>query len=203
MTPYESSTEQDLDWLAFCYVSGELSSAELAAFEDRLATDEAACEAVARVMETNLAVAAVLASETTSSGVLPASASLTQAGMPAVDRSVKVAVLPRREEDVTQSRWVGATLVVAAVSAIAAMMMIAIGSSVLTGQKVARRDGTDRLVAAWAQGEAVRNLADDDGDSVISDDDDLDPPDWMLAAVVDEEPSEFLPGNDTPEVREN
>jgi len=37
----------DLDWLAFCYVTDELDAESRAAFEQRLATDVIACEAVA------------------------------------------------------------------------------------------------------------------------------------------------------------
>ena len=39
-------SETDLHWLAFLYVCGELSRADEAAFEGRLANDQAAREAV-------------------------------------------------------------------------------------------------------------------------------------------------------------
>jgi hypothetical protein len=48
----------DLDWLAFQYVSDELSSEEAARFEERLADDQAAREAVAGAMLLVQAVAA-------------------------------------------------------------------------------------------------------------------------------------------------
>lgn len=41
-------SEQDLDWLAFQYVSGELSESESREFEERLGSDLAAGEALAR-----------------------------------------------------------------------------------------------------------------------------------------------------------
>jgi hypothetical protein len=41
----------DLDWSAFCYAAGELSPDEVAAFEARLADDQAAREALARAVE--------------------------------------------------------------------------------------------------------------------------------------------------------
>lgn len=186
MTTHKTTTEQDLDWLAFCYVTSELSAADLAAFEERLLVDEAACEAVARVMETNLVVAAALVQ---SSGVKVESCE------PPTLRQVGAAESP--------SRWTGTALTCLAAAAIAATMVIAVGSSALNGSKVAKRDGTDRLVAAWAQGESVRNQADDDSDALDQSNDDLDPPDWMLAAVTAEEQAELLPGEDTPEVREN
>ena len=50
--PADVDRSDDLDWLAFQYVAGELSPAETVAFEDRLACDRHACEAVARMMQT-------------------------------------------------------------------------------------------------------------------------------------------------------
>lgn len=49
---------EDLDWLAFCYIADELSPDEAAAFEERLADDQQAREAVARAVELTRAVAA-------------------------------------------------------------------------------------------------------------------------------------------------
>jgi hypothetical protein len=45
--------DQSLDWLAHCYVCGELSPAELTEFETRLGDNQAAREAVARAVEIN------------------------------------------------------------------------------------------------------------------------------------------------------
>ena len=190
MTAYEATSRHDLDWLAFCYVTGELSAADVIAFEERLATDEGGCEAVARAMELNLAVSVVMSDSPRSSGGSPELQSIVGAGEPPALR-----VLP--------SRRTSAALTLIAASAIAAAMVVAVGSSVLNGNKIAKRDGTDRLVAAWTQGEAARNEVDDDNDALDVDDDDLDPPDWMLAAVTAEEQEKLLPGDDAREVREN
>lgn len=48
----------DLDWLAFQYVSEELSAEEAAHFEDRLAVDQSAREAVAEAMLLRQAISA-------------------------------------------------------------------------------------------------------------------------------------------------
>jgi len=48
---FRVSTDSELDWLAFQYVSGELATVEEAAFEARLADDQSAREAVARAAE--------------------------------------------------------------------------------------------------------------------------------------------------------
>ena len=46
----------DLDWLAFQYVAGELQGADLEAFEDLLASDDRACSAVAQAVQITEAV---------------------------------------------------------------------------------------------------------------------------------------------------
>ncbi len=54
-----SESKSDLAWLAFVYVSGELTHAEAEAFERRLAQDQAAREAVAEAVALIGAVAAL------------------------------------------------------------------------------------------------------------------------------------------------
>jgi hypothetical protein len=58
-----ATSEHDLDWLAFCYVAGELSPAERRRFENRLAEDQLAREAVARAVELGQAAAVAFAAE--------------------------------------------------------------------------------------------------------------------------------------------
>ena len=67
MKEYE---QHDLDWLAFRYVAGEMPAAELSAFEDRLADDQPAREAVARAAQLAQTVALAAAPPQ----VLPAAA---------------------------------------------------------------------------------------------------------------------------------
>lgn len=45
------TSEHELHWLAFCYLTGELSSAEQADFEAQLATDQATREALALAVQ--------------------------------------------------------------------------------------------------------------------------------------------------------
>ncbi|MBC7821327.1 MAG: hypothetical protein IAG10_30945 [Planctomycetaceae bacterium] len=174
MTASEATTRNELAWLANCYVAGELSVDEAAAFESRLETDVAACSAVARAMELNLAIAAAFDSQPSA--------------------------LSPQPSVISPARWSGATITALAASAVAAAsvaLMIGYSGSATNGE--AYKDGADRLVAAWASGEAARN--DDDDDDLLdgADDADLDPPDWMLAALTVEK--EQLPRHD--EVREN
>lgn len=47
----QTATDVELDWIAFCYLSDELSAEDRDVFESRLADDLTACEAVARAMQ--------------------------------------------------------------------------------------------------------------------------------------------------------
>lgn len=174
MTTSDVTTRNELAWLANCYVAGELSVDETAAFEARLETDVSACNAVARAMELNLAVAAAFDQETSR----PLARPIHETSVPA--------------------RWSGMALTALAASASVALM---VGQSGSTRTEIARKDGADRIVAAWASGEAVRNDADDDELLEATENDDLDPPDWMLAALTVEDLKEQLPGKD--DIQEN
>lgn len=180
MTTSDVTTRNDLAWLANCYVAGELSADEATAFEARLAHDEAACEAVTRAMELNLAIAAVFDSQPATFNLQPSTFNLPPS------------VPPRRMATTITA------LAAAAVAAAGVALMVGHGSS---PQGIARKDGADRLVAVWVNGEAARNSADDEDSLEVANDDDLDPPDWMLAALTVEDVTPKLPGHD--EVREN
>jgi hypothetical protein len=54
----QETCHHELDWTAFCYAAGELSASDAAAFELRLADNQAAREALARAVEITQAVAA-------------------------------------------------------------------------------------------------------------------------------------------------
>lgn len=175
MTTSKVTTRNDLAWLASCYVAGELSVDETAAFEARLETDVAACDAVAKAMELNLAIAAAFDS--------------------------RPSVISPRPSATPPSRWAGAAITaIAATAVVAATVALMIGRGSATNG-LARKDGADRLVAAWASGEAARNSADEEESIDSAGDADLDPPDWMLAAISVEDVNEKLPGSD--KVREN
>ena len=161
MTASEMTTRNDLAWLANCYVVGELTADEAAAFETRLETDVAACEAVARATELNLSIAAAF-------DALPATLSPQPSTIPPTRRAVAAVV----------------ALAVAALAVAGVAVLVGRGSD---GNAVARKDGADKLVAAWASGEAARNAADDDDSLDAHDDADLDPPDWLLMALTPDE----------------
>lgn len=176
MTASEMTTRNDLAWLANCYVAGELSVDETVAFEARLEVDLTACDAVARATELNLAIAAAFDAQ-------PATLINPQFTPASPSRRTTTFIT---------------TLAATAVAAAGVALMIGRGPTV---NGIARKDGADRLVAAWASGEAARNNVTEDETLELADDADLDPPDWMLAALTAEDVKEKLPGTD--EVREN
>ena len=173
MTASEMTTRNELAWLANCYVAGELSVDETAAFETRLETDVAGCSAVAHAFELNLAIAAAFDSQSSILNPQPAPSRLSGVAITALAAS--------------------------AVAAASVALMVGHSGSATSG--IARKDGADRIVAAWASGEAARNSADDDDLLDATADDDLDPPDWMLAALSVEDVKEKLPGRD--DIQEN
>lgn len=70
--------DREIDWQAFLYVSGDMTSADAEAFEDRLATDQEAREGVAAAVEL---LDRLAASRPTSTDGLPA--------LPTPDRSAR------------------------------------------------------------------------------------------------------------------
>jgi hypothetical protein len=55
---HEHDCQNQLDWSAFCYLSGEMSPAETEQFEARLADDQTARESLARMVELTQVLAA-------------------------------------------------------------------------------------------------------------------------------------------------
>jgi anti-sigma factor RsiW len=62
-THYNRPESDELDWLAYCYLSDELHGDERSTFENRLADDQAAREALARSVELMQAIAVAEAHE--------------------------------------------------------------------------------------------------------------------------------------------
>lgn len=167
----DAPRDEDLDWLAFQYVTDELSTEDRIQFEDRLAHDLHACEAVARVTQTLESTAFALAV------AVPVVASLSHP-----------AQAPSRKPTTRPARRGMAVAVTAAALLVAAGLWWNFGGSSTT-TPVASDDAGDRaqeIVSAWAaHGDAgesedlvVRPLSLDDDAS------DLSVPGWMMKAVA-------------------
>lgn len=158
-----SSPNDDRDnWLAMQYVLGELSETEQLAFEDRLATDLAACEAVTRASRLLLTAREVLAES-----------------RPAPVHVAPV-VLPAKPQ---RNSWL---VVVVSSAAVAMLCLLGLRAPSKT-ESVARLTGRDpaaaELVSLWHSGMAVVDSESDDIDELADAAGDVAVPGWMLAAV--------------------
>jgi hypothetical protein len=126
----------ELDWTAFCYAAGELSPAEGAAFEQRLATDQAAREALARAVELTQAVA--------------------------MAETLEPVVVVRAERSLWGRRlaWMA---VGSAASLLAAALVSALVAPRADNPLVVSDDLTSELAAAWTQTRQELSVASDAG----------------------------------------
>ena len=148
----------ELNWLAFRYVAGELDATEAASFEARMLDETAACEAVARM---------ALLCETTYA---------------AFDSQPS---LPASRPSATRRLGIKATVAsVAGVVALAALMTQQVASRLPSDDvEVARLWTASSMSSA---GDSVTASSLDDGDGNASESvqgNELDVPEWMLAAV--------------------
>lgn len=157
MTIHENSPRSDLDWLAFRYVAGEMTDAETLDWEERLATDQTAREAVAAAVELCQAVSQLphdawskLQSQpvaTSTSGSFDTSAIAVSLASPqrSMERSARSAaglsrVAPR-------GMWLGLSATAAAV-----VLLVVVIQAVRSHLELARGNSevSDDLVEAWS-----------------------------------------------------
>jgi len=153
----------ELEWTAFRYIAGELSPADVAEFEQRLALDQNAREAVASAVQMAEAVA----------GLQPAPLELA----PTVG-------------DQNPRRATGAALVAAATCALVLVGTLILDRVSSSGPHdsaaLQANDGADQLLNLWAAShDGLDVWADaDEGDAPITgSDEEFAVPSWMLAAA--------------------
>ena len=178
-----------LNWLAVQYVLGELSESELLAFEERLETDLAVCEAVAAAVRLTFILQVAVAD----SPVVPAFATNPPRVLPdATVHSFKTT--PR-----------GSWLVLAGATTAAAVLLAAmsLGPASSPSTQLARVDrSASELVSLWRTGSAVAELEIDDADVELAESGtEVAVPDWLFAAVSLEQSN--AAGNSTDERQEN
>ena len=155
----------DLDWLAHRHLLGELDEAEMAAFAERLGTDDEALAALERASGLLAAIAATHA--------LPSGAETTIHGVP-------LKRVPWKRVAQKRAGWLG--IGAAGIAAAVALAMM------LSGPSATPRGRTAELLALWqinADGvseDAGWDAVWDDGEPAEESADA--PPAWLLAAVT-------------------
>lgn len=177
----------ELDWLAFQYVAGELSPAEAVAFEERLACDRHACEALARMMQTVDALAVAV----------PARTSLRP----------RTVLQPRTATPLEPVRGVPSSpvRVRALVGLITAACVMAVAVFVSQPaplsrnvETVSRGDRASEIVSLWADTAGEADAENERLDrAILGEDSDLSVPGWMISAV------EYAAKEGEPEMEEN
>ncbi|WP_425618845.1 hypothetical protein NA78x_002561 [Anatilimnocola sp. NA78] len=168
--------QDELAWLAFRYVAGELSPTEVEQFEERMAVDQAAREALAQSVELYHAIAAAEAS------VITAVAKQPVVSLPARDRSQHLA-------------WLVAGMSAAAVLVMAGWNAGWFGPAAPLAGNNNVAHVTAALAVAWTEMQADATAGDDEsGDDELALHEALlqeevlsistEAPSWMTAAVL-------------------
>lgn len=158
-----SSTDEHLNWLAIQYVLGELSAADCEAFEQRLANDPIACEAVAAASRLILTTREALM-ESASHPILLASDPAKKA-IPAASSPVS-----------SRSSWMAFAGAVTAAGLVCSVLTLQ------TDSKNEDRSAAE-LVSLWRTGVPSNDSDSDDSDVELADTPSEAIPEWMLAAV--------------------
>ncbi len=178
-TDITQNRRDSLNWLAVQYVLGELSESDQFAFEERLASDSSACEAVAEATRLTLALQSAVTDVVTIAA--PATA------IPSV----------RSAKPTPRGSWLalaGATT--AAAGLLAAMSL---GPNSPRQDQLARVDrSASELVSLWRTGSSAAEVDADESDVEVAEaSPDVAVPNWLFAAVSLEQgkPAEELQEN--------
>lgn len=164
-----NSTETDLDWLAFRYISGEMAVSEADQFESLLSDDQGARDAVVRAVELSQAIVAAQPSDQTSGQ--PPSIGLLSA---------------------VSSGWMKQLTWIS--TSVAALLVIALALNF--GSRPSRPADSDDLAEAWVQFERSpepEEAGSENNSTAEAEFVTTDTPAWMLEAV------RSLHGDGTPE----
>jgi hypothetical protein len=159
----------DLDWLAHRHLLGELDEVEMAAFAERLGTDDEALAALERASGLLAAIAATHA--------LPGGAETTIHGVPL--KRVPLKRVPLKRVAQKRAGWLGI-----GAAGIAAAVALAV---MLSGPAATPRGRTAELLSLWQINAA--GVREDAGWDAVWDDGETSeessdaPPAWLLAAV--------------------
>jgi anti-sigma factor RsiW len=178
-----------LNWLAVQYVLGELPESEMTAFEERLASDSVACEAVAAAAQFTLTLQAAVTDSPVAVTCEMATSRVSPAG---AAQSAKTA--PR-------GSWLA--LAGAATAAAGLLAAMSLGPSGTRQDQLVRLDrSASDLVSLWRTGAAADETDADEPDvEGVETSHDVAVPNWLFAAVSLEQGK--AAGNATEEWQEN
>lgn len=164
VTMMNSNTDasNDLNWLAFRYVAGEMAADESAAFEQRMLSDLDACEAVIR------------------------SAQLCESVDAAFDQPAAPVMSPAKFAQPQETRPAGRRMSVAA-SAVAGALALAL-FAVTSRDSVSTHEAreTAEIVRLWKDSADTSAGVGDDAEATVAETAqaaDIHVPDWMIAAL--------------------
>ncbi len=168
MNVKDTSFTESQFWQAFEYVAGDLSPEDSEAFELRLLDDVPLCEAVAAAVQMTSGIAACK---------VPSALSTNATGLPAVRRLEN-----RSSQTAPASRAIAAMI---ATSCCCLLLAFVLSTTHLKpGQTMAGNlqdaDDAEWLVSAWAAGKTDEPMWETDEREYEQE---LDVPEWMLAAV--------------------
>ncbi len=179
----DSPNRDSLNWLAVQYVLGELPENEVCAFEERLASDSAACEAVAEATRLTLALRSAVTDVVTVAA--PATA------IPSV----------RSAKPTPRGSWLA--LAGATTAAAGLLAVMSLGPNGPRQDQVARVDrSASELVSLWRIGSSAAETDADESDVEVTEaSPDVAVPNWLFAAVSLEQGK--AAGDSTEEWQEN
>ena len=185
MTGHTDITQNrdSLNWLAVQYVLGELPEKEVFAFEERLASDSAACEAVAEATRLTLALQSAVTDIVT--------VAIPEATTPNV----------RSSKPTPRGSWLALTGATTAAAGLLAAMSLGPNGPRQDQLALVDRSATE-LVSLWRTGSAVAETDTDESDAELSESGhEIAVPNWLFAAVSLEQGK--AAGNSTEEWQEN
>ncbi len=184
----QTPNSDSLNWLAVQYVLGELSDSEAFAFEERLATDLAVCEAVAEATRLTLTLHAA-----TDSQAVPA--------LEADSFHVLPSTTNRSSKTTPRGSWLALAGATTAAAVLLAAMSFGPASSPSTQLAFVDRSASE-LVSLWRAGSTAAELDIDDADVELAESRrEVAVPDWLFAAVSLEQPNPAA--NSTEDRQEN
>ncbi len=173
----DTPDRDSLNWLAVQYVLGELSESEASAFEERLAVDLTACEAIAEATRLTLALQLAAADRV----VVRDHVAITDLSAVALSHQLELRSCSMRRA--SRGSWLALTG--AAMAAAGLLAAISLGPAGSRQEPLAQVDRTaSELVSLWRTGSLMAATVLDDADVEVDESNhEVAVPNWLFTAV--------------------